>query len=314
MNRVDYTGQRFGHLTVLEMLYGYGKHGEAYCRCECECGNEVIKASYSIRHSRYPANCGCMKEIYKRDQSRKLRIDLTGKRFGRLIITEMIYKDGEHTKVKCKCDCGNEIIRIATYLTSGETQSCGCYHRERTAESNCKDYKGVVSDYGVELLCKDYQTDRGVWMWKCKCYCGNIFTALPAKILNGHTTSCGCMKRSGHERLISTILEQNKIDFIPEYKFEECKDKRPLPFDFYIPTYNTVIEYQGAQHYYPRDYFGGEESFKEQIKRDNIKRKFCKDKNISLIEIPYTLSDEEIKQLIQTLFIRRDCNGLYSNI
>ena len=314
MRRVDYTGQKFGHLTVLEMLYGYGKHGEAYCRCVCECGNEVIKGSYDIRHSRYPAHCGCKTEEYKLDQSRKSRVDLVGKRFGRLVVTEMIYKDGEHTKVRCKCDCGNEIVRIATYLTSGETQSCGCYHKQRMSETNVKDFTGVISSYGVKLLSKDHKDKRGVWYWKCECFCGNTFVALPAKILNGHTTSCGCAKHSSRERLISSLLNKYNIEYKTEYRFSSCKDITYLPYDFFLPDYNTVIEYQGEQHYRPISVFGGDKGFEKCIKHDSMKREYCKENDINLVEIPYSLNDIEIEQLIQTLFIRRDCNGLCSNI
>lgn len=314
MRRVDYTGQKFGHLTVLEMLYGYGKHGEAYCRCVCECGNEVIKGSYDIRHSRYPAHCGCKTEEYKWDQSRKSRVDLVGKRFGRLVVTEMIYKDGEHTKVRCKCDCGNEIVRIATYLTSGETQSCGCYHKQRTSETNVKDFTGVISNYGIELLSQDHKNNRGVWLWKCKCHCGNTFTALPANIISGHIISCGCVNKSSGELLISNILDKNNIKYKTEYKFSNCKDIRLLPFDFYVPEYRVAIEYQGKQHYTPIEWFGGESYYKKQVYHDNIKREYCSSNNIDLIEIPYTMTDNEIEKLIQTLFIRRDCNGLCSNI
>lgn len=314
MKRIDYTGQKFGHLTIIEMLHGYGKHGEAYCRCICECGNEVIKSSYGIRNSRYPAHCGCMTQFYKLDQSHKSRVDLVGKKFGRLTVVEMIYKDNDYTKVRCKCDCGNEIIRIATYLTSGETQSCGCYQKQRTSESNVKDFTGIVSSHGIEMLSQDCKNDRGVWLWKCKCHCGNIFTALPANIIGGHIASCGCISKSSGEILISNILDRNKIKYETEYKFYDCKDIRSLPFDFYLPSYKTVIEYQGRQHYASIEWFGGEEQYKKQVHHDNIKREYCKINNINLIEIPYTMPNDKIEQLIQTLFIRRDCNGLCGNI
>ena len=67
----------------------------------------------------------------------------------------------------------------------------------------------------------------------------------------------------------------------------------PLPFDFYLFKYNILIEYQGEQHYKPRKKFGGEEGFKNTVIRDNIKKQYCKNNNIKLIEIPYT----EIKSI-----------------
>lgn len=64
-------------------------------------------------------------------------IDLTGERFGRL---RVIQRDGcnKHGQVKwwCRCDCGTEKHVLGMCLTRGETQSCGCLHRESTARIN----------------------------------------------------------------------------------------------------------------------------------------------------------------------------------
>ena len=66
-----------------------------------------------------------------------LYIDLTGKRFGRLLVIE---RDGsnKHGQVKwlCRCDCGAEKHILGMCLSRGETQSCGCLHREITAKIN----------------------------------------------------------------------------------------------------------------------------------------------------------------------------------
>ena len=63
-------------------------------------------------------------------------IDLTGKRFGRLLV---IAKDGHKGKSVawlCKCDCGAKVIVRGNDLRSGATQSCGCIHREQLVERN----------------------------------------------------------------------------------------------------------------------------------------------------------------------------------
>lgn len=69
------------------------------------------------------------------------------------------------------------------------------------------------------------------------------------------------------------------------------KKIRPLKFDFAIfdnkDTLKYAIEYQGQQHYEPVKYFGGKDSFVKQQKYDEEKRKYCKENNIQLIEIPY---------------------------
>lgn len=57
--------------------------------------------------------------------------DLSGQRFGRLTVLWPIRELGRRTRWDCICDCGNTIVVSSGYhLTSGNTQSCGCLHRE----------------------------------------------------------------------------------------------------------------------------------------------------------------------------------------
>lgn len=90
------------------------------------------------------------------------------------------------------------------------------------------------------------------------------------------------------EHRIEEWCSLNGIKNEREKTFTNCRDKELLRFDFYLPDYNVCIEYNGEQHYKPSEYFGGNKIFKKQQKRDNIKRKYCKENNIKLIEIPYT--------------------------
>ena len=92
------------------------------------------------------------------------------------------------------------------------------------------------------------------------------------------------------------FLDRQGIVYEKERKFEGCKAKKCLPFDFYIPKYNLVIEYQGEQHYYPVDfsYTPTTESkekalriFGEIRQRDEIKKEFCKKNKIDFLEISY---------------------------
>lgn len=56
-------------------------------------------------------------------------LDLTGQRFGKLLVTERAGTRNGHSAWLCRCDCGNTIIAIASNLKAGTT-SCGCYQRE----------------------------------------------------------------------------------------------------------------------------------------------------------------------------------------
>ena len=58
--------------------------------------------------------------------------DLTGQRYGRLVVEKLDYKD-RYGQIhwRCRCDCGNYTSVVTTRLNSGKTQSCGCISRER---------------------------------------------------------------------------------------------------------------------------------------------------------------------------------------
>ena len=94
-------------------------------------------------------------------------------------------------------------------------------------------------------------------------------------------------------------LAKHNILFKRQYRFNECKNIFQLPFDFYLQNYNTCIEYDGEQHYYPIDYFGGEEGLTKRQQNDEIKNNFCKENNIGLLRIKY---DQDIKLVLDNFF------------
>lgn len=65
---------------------------------------------------------------------------------------------------------------------------------------------------------------------------------------------------------------------------QNVKIKKSLPFDFYLPDYNLLIEYQGKQHFF-NDFF--KENIKHRQYLDKIKKNFCISNNIDFLEITY---------------------------
>ena len=98
---------------------------------------------------------------------------------------------------------------------------------------------------------------------------------------------CPNCKNSLGEEKIRIFLKKNNIQFIPQYKFEKCKNKTYLPFDFYLPLYNLCIEYDGELHYKEVKLFGGKEGLENRKQLDKIKTNFCLANNITLLRIPY---------------------------
>jgi hypothetical protein len=115
--------------------------------------------------------------------------------------------------------------------------------------------------------------------------CGHEpFWQTPEKHVKGQ--GCPICNESKGERRIKRYLESKNIDFISQKTFSDCKGIcKLLPFDFFLPDYNTVIEYDGILHYEP--VFGNERLSQIQ-NSDSVKTNYCKENNIRLIRIPYT--------------------------
>lgn len=105
-------------------------------------------------------------------------------------------------------------------------------------------------------------------------------------------TNCNCPfcnPKSKGEGKISIFLNNNNIIYEKEKTFKGLLGlgNGYLKYDFYIPEYNLLIEYQGEQHNRPFDKFGGENQLKRQQEHDKRKRQYAKNNNIELLEIWY---------------------------
>lgn len=137
---LDLKGRVFNKLTVIE-LSGRNKHGQKMWLCKCDCGNKLKVRSDSLT-SGNTQSCGCLNNKVR-------RIDLTGKKFNKLIFERYIGKDKHRNAIwLCKCECGNRIKVIGRNVTNGNTKSCGCYNRSTESKfigENHPNWKGGVS-------------------------------------------------------------------------------------------------------------------------------------------------------------------------
>lgn len=116
------------------------------------------------------------------------------------------------------------------------------------------------------------------------------------QVPNHHLQGKGCpyCASSYGELEIKKYLDENGISYIPHKKFSDCRDIRPLPFDFFLPALNFAIEYDGKQHFLATDFSGTASKEKTQKNfilmryRDEIKTKYCQGNGIKLLRIPYT--------------------------
>lgn len=129
MKKVDLIGQRFGKLVIIDEAEPHVTAGGKKIRrlvCKCDCGKTITVLRNELSAGR--ASCGC-------EQYDKLRINLTGQRFGRLVVQERVELDkplsnGTITGWLCRCDCGNEIVCSTKALRNDKVTSCGCALRD----------------------------------------------------------------------------------------------------------------------------------------------------------------------------------------
>lgn len=146
----DLTGKKFGRLVVLGLdpdpyISPSGKPTRRW-RCRCDCGNEVVVLTNALTGKNGTRSCGCA----RRETMRKLGHDLTGKRFGRLLVLKTIdlpppESNGNRRGWLCLCDCGNQIVRTQKNLELDGIRSCGCL-LEDTARSKIVD-KNILGHF-----------------------------------------------------------------------------------------------------------------------------------------------------------------------
>lgn len=142
---------------------------------------------------------------------------------------------------------------------------------------------------------------------KFKCnICGNIWSATPNKILSAKQSCPSCSSSHG-EREIERFLKNNNFKYEPQKEFDGLIGAYlPLRYDFYLPTNNILIEYQGEYH----DGNVRNQSKEELLKRqdyDAKKRDYANEHNIKLIEIWYWDFDR-IETILSNLLLSKQPN------
>lgn len=185
---IDLTGKTFGDLKVLSLVGKTDDNKRYIYKCECKCG-KIINVRGDYLSSGKKKNCGC---------NNTRVVDKTGRRYGRLLVKKKLdtYKNG-HPYFECLCDCGNKIIVNSDCLRKkGGTKSCGCLNIENIKKLGVSRFQDLTGQKFGRLYVESIHShpDKGIYLWNCKCDCGNN-TIVPSNSLkNGNTKSCGCLK------------------------------------------------------------------------------------------------------------------------
>ena len=203
--------------------------------------------------------------------------------------------------------CEKHQDKGAQHITYGHMlEGKGCYWcgREKTEQAHrdmvsIQQKIDICSENGLEYIGFNYENSLLNIEFICTKH--RDIGVQTMRYQNMRRGICGCrycakekgiVKSKGEQEIID-ILQQYDIDFVEQKIYHDCKDINYLPFDFYLPSYNILIEFDGEQHYFPVRFHGMNEqdannNFVYVKRHDEIKNEFCNQHNIPLVRVPYT--------------------------
>lgn len=301
-------GDKFGQLTIKKIAHINKNDNRPVYLCQCSCGNYIDVKECDLESGKVTA---CKDPACKNS--------LIGQTFGEW--TVIAHDKSKHNHDWCICSCGTKKSVDRYCLRTGQSKSCGCKRtwpkeaHEKAAEASKQRHlqnatEQIGKKYGkltvLKPVLKTLNDGSNRYFYECQCDCGNIVTVNGHNLFNGHTISCGCINSKANE-LMAKILDSYGVKYQREYRFSDCKDKSPLPFDFCLFNNSDevigLIENNGIQHY---SQFGTSwdtpERLIERQKHDYIKQKFAEDAKIPLLIIPYQFFNELEKFLTTSEF------------
>lgn len=173
--KIDLTGKVFGRLTVIEYSHKTN-HGTYYYKCKCSCGTDKVIEGSKLKNGTIKS-CGCLrKECFVKD--------LSGKRFGNLLVKKLHSKKGKHNHTYsiflCLCDCGKETLVSSSNLQKGNTTSCGCVWKSKMRGSNHPQWKG-----GVTSEFRKIRTSLKYGEWREAVFTRDFYTCQKCKKVGG---------------------------------------------------------------------------------------------------------------------------------
>ena len=270
-----------GHVLISKQYENKNKKLEIKCP---SCGN-IFSMTYSNFHHNKQRCPKCIRK--KQFDNQKLTYDF---------VKNEIEKDGSYILLSTEYNSCWEKLEIKclkhdyifykdwhSFQQGKKCPKCGMKSRIEKQKHDIEYVEEYISSNGNELLSTKYINNAE--KLKIKCNKGHVFYMAFSTYISGHR--CPICNISKGEKRITEILDKYDVEYITQKSFDDCKFKNKLPFDFYLPSYNILIEYDGKQHYEIVEHFGGLDGFILTKIRDTIKDIYCKDNDIKLIRIPY---------------------------
>lgn len=276
-----------------EILFNNYKDCKEKCKFRCSCGKIFYK---DLDHIISRKSCKCKECSFKNNG----KYNSPSYDFVRIELNDRGFKMLQDYYINCKTYIEVEDVKgFRGFITLNAVRNNQdflkfdvrinekyyIYNINKLAEHNKLD-SVAIKIFGKKL------GEKTVVIFKCTC--GNVFFTTKRKFFTGTYCKCKeCTKDiSSYEKKVMNWLNKYGIDYIFQKSFDDCRNKNPLPFDFFIYDKNILIEVDGEGHSYPVNFGGCSDSealilFEYMKDNDRIKTDYCLKNNIKLIRIPH---------------------------
>lgn len=298
MSRIEYETKLKNKFPYLNIIGDYidTKH-DIKVKCTL-CENEKKINAYVLLNSKFGCNCLNDKKPYTKEEYEKIAFNKNLK-----VLEPFV---NVHTPITHEClRCGYKWKVFPSWITTTFTKcpKCSALNQSLTKRKSLDEINKKLLKDDRPLICLEYNGMAKNSKFKC-IKCNKEWWSIGGNVINGGNGCPNCHS-SSNETVIKDWLTNHKIEYVREYKFNDCKNKQSLPFDFYIPKYGVLIEMQGEQHFRPvkfRKTMSDEEAiewFNYCQRLDNIKSSYAKEMGYTFVEIRF---DEDIKDRLKKLF------------
>lgn len=200
-----------------------------------------------------------------------------------------------HSKITVRHDTCGKVYEVTPHAFLQGKRCPECFGNKRKTTEEFSNEVDELSDGEYTLVSRYINNRTHVTIKHTEC--GREYSVTPKDFLRGNR--CPYCKQSKGEKMVQKILDRARVKYEIQKVYDDLKSNyQSLPFDFYLPEYNLLIEYDGIQHFEEVQFFGGAAKLESQKRRDNLKNEYARQNNIQLLRIPYYLSEEKVEEII----------------
>lgn len=292
----------------IEILEYSGKSKKAIFKCrKCEKDFTIIPSTLLKRHSKiFCLNCYDPLEERKNQKQLKEKAFSLFEKTPSLHPVEIFQKERGNRRrlaVRYYCDvCGEESEIFFTDLKNDFYSCKTCQKGNHKTYEQFERWLDVTYDFKYQIINQEeYKDNNSRIHLKCK-DCGFIFCPTVTSLKRIKKINCPkCKKgKSRGELFIGEWLSKKNIDFIPEKNFDWLPNIH-MRYDFVLPKYKIILEFDGEQHSKWFPHFGTYEKFLQLQENDKIKNQLAIQRGYKVFRIPYFYEDK-IRTLLENLF------------